>query len=135
MFSSRKKATLSAGHSNLHLGSIKTTPISSEEGFFGDNTVTAAPSQLLGSCKHFVAQKFPEIHREPDMETSLCLKKLKQQNPARAIAQWRRWFNRDAGPAIIVPAQGAVQHRIHKQGLVKLVAHLVGVAVKILPCK
>lgn len=68
------------------------------------------------------------------METSLCLKKTKQQNPA-GIAQGGRRFNLDAGPAVIVPAQGAVQHSIPEQGLVKLIAHLVGVTVKILPCK
>lgn len=66
---------LPAGDSSLHLGSIKTTPISPEEGFFGDSAVTAAPSQFLCSRNHCVAQKFPELPREPDMETILCLKK------------------------------------------------------------
>lgn len=34
--------------------------------------------------------------------------------------------NLNPGPAIVVPAQGAVQDRIHKWGLVTLVVQLVG---------
>lgn len=60
---------LSAGDLSLCLGSVKTTPISSEKGFFGDSAVTAAPSQFLCSFNHCVTQQFPGLPREPDMET------------------------------------------------------------------
>lgn len=123
---------LLAGDSSLRLGSIKTTPISSEEGFFGDGAVTALSSQFFCSCHHCVAQQFAGLPRKPDTNTNLCLKKPKQLNPSRTAAQCGYWFNLDAGPAIIVPAQGAVQHRIPKEALVKLVTHLTGVTVKIL---
>lgn len=69
------------------------------------------------------------------METSLGLKKKERIYKSREVALtgFGHWFNLDPRPALVVPAQGAVQDRIPK--LVKLVVHLVGAAGKILPCE